>query len=119
MEILLPIAVKGEGNAMPCHRTGYDRYNIRTLVTQIHRKREKKRRKDVVPDGAATLVLVLAWFQLHDDVLRPLRDFAAPTAGCLVCNHAQAWWWEGGVFVVLSSLGVDACMLRCWVCLRS
>ena len=54
---ILPVhrnAEKGVGNAMPCHRTGHDRHNIRTLATEIHlrerknqrqRKEEKKKKK--------------------------------------------------------------------------
>ena len=37
-------AVKGVDIAMPCRRAGYDRHNIRTPATQIHRKRKKKRK---------------------------------------------------------------------------
>ena len=41
-------AVKGVDNAMPCHRTGYDRYKIRTPATQIlyNEKREKGKDKE-------------------------------------------------------------------------
>ena len=34
-EIIHRNAVKGVDNAMPCHRTGYDRHNIRSPATQI------------------------------------------------------------------------------------
>ena len=56
-------AVKGAGNAMPCHRTGCDRHNIRTPATQIpmmcvHQKREKRKtRKERKEKGNGTNTL--------------------------------------------------------------
>ena len=43
-------AVKGVDDALPCHRTGIDRHNIRKLATQINWKKKNKnaaRRKKI------------------------------------------------------------------------
>jgi len=42
-EILHRNAAKGVDNAMSCHRAGYNRHNVRTPATQIHRMREKRK----------------------------------------------------------------------------